>query len=339
MTSELEELLHEGIDRLTADARVPAGMVQRARRRHRQRRITIRATAAVGTALVAAVATIIATSAAGRRAQPGQAGGAVHTVAYVMSRAQQALAGEGRAIEKIQVSARGATFGLTVLNMRLSLETNPAGSAVVPGELSTVTAPRMVTWIYHSRRLSEGLSPTGGLVFHSTLNGVTKPSGRQVTQVFGAAYPARTRWQTILRGQAGSLPPLTCQTVLAVPFGSDWRMVLTKALSCGAYYLGGRQEVDGVEAIKLTLKAQRDIPLRQTIWVNPATYLPVRLSAGWQPVHGPRRLLTYDYQWLPPTQANLAALHAAIRRAMIPPGFRKLPPDYLPLTGANDPRG
>jgi hypothetical protein len=208
-----------------------------------------------------------------------------------------------------------------------------AGSAVVPGVLATVTAPRMVNWTYRGRYLSEGVSASGSLVFHNTFNVVTRRSGRQVTQVFGAAYPARTRWQTILRGQPGSLPPLTCRTVMAAPSGSDWRMVLTKALSCGLYHLGGRQEVDGVKAIKLTLKPQRGLPIGETIWVDPATYLPVRLSATWRPAHGSRSLITYDYRWLPPTHGNLAAWHAAIRRATVPPGFRKLPPNYLPLTG------
>jgi len=337
MTTDLEELLREGIDRLTADAGVPPGMVGRARRRHRQRRIAIRASAAAGTALVVAVAVaaVVATSAAGRGAQPGYGGTPAQTVAYLTARTQRALAGERQAIEEIQISARGAAFGLTVLNMALSLEKNPVGSAVVPGVLAKVAAPRMISWNYRGRSLTEGVSAAGGLVFHSTLNEVTKRSGRQVTQVFGAAYPARTRWQTILRGQSGPALRLTCQTALdlAAPGSSDWRAVLTKALSCGLYHLGGRQEVDGVEAIKLTLKPQHGIPIGETIWVDPATYLPVRLSATWLPAHGPRSLITYNYRWLPPTQGNLAAWHAAIRRATIPPGFRKLPPNYLPLTG------
>jgi hypothetical protein len=338
MTGELEELLHEGIDRLTAEARVPAGMVQRARRRHRQRQITIRASAVAGTALVVAVATIVATSAADRGTRPGQPGAPIQTLAYVTSRTQQALAGQRGAIEEIQVSARRATFGLTVLNMAQSPE--GAGSAVVPGVLATVTAPRMVTWTYRGRFLSEGISATGGLVFHSTINEVRNGAGRQVTQVFGAAYPASTRWQTVLHGQPGPALRLTCQTALnlVAPHGSDWRAVLTKALSCGLYRLGGRQEVDGIMAIKLTLKPQRGIPIGETIWVNPATYLPVRLSATWLQAHGSRSTITYEYRWLPPTQGNLAAWHAALRRATIPPGFRTLPANYLPLPGANHPR-
>ena len=35
--------------------------------------------------------------------------------------------------------------------------------------------------------------------------------------------------------------------------------------------------------------------------------------------------LVTDFRFLPPTRANLAALHAAVRRAPIPASFRLLP--------------
>lgn len=334
MSADLEQLLREGIDRLTAGADVPAGIVGRARRRHRQRRIAIRITAAAGTALVIAVAAVVAVSGAGRAPRSG--GGPVQTVADVTSRAQQALAAQaakGQAIEEERVSGHGLTFGFTVLNMALSREQNPAGSAVVPGVLANVTAPRSIAWTYRGRSLHEGISATGALVFHNTIRTVTRRSGRQVTEVFGAAYPARTRWHTIVRGQSGPAPPV-CQMGLVAPSGSNWRADLSKLLSCGLFRLDGRQQVDGAEAIKLVSVPRRSLPARETVWVNAATYLPVRVSAGWVPAHGPRSVITYDYRWLPPTRANLAAWHAAVRRATIPPGFRLLPPDYLPLTGA-----
>jgi RNA polymerase sigma factor (sigma-70 family) len=85
---------------------------------------------------------------------------------------------------------------------------------------------------------------------------------------------------------------------------------------------------------QLTPSSLHGVPVRETIWVNPITYLPVRLSvAAPGPVRGHRSLLTYDYRWLPPTTANLAAWDAAIRRATMPAGFRTLPSKYLPLTG------
>jgi sigma-70-like protein len=64
------------------------------------------------------------------------------------------------------------------------------------------------------------------------------------------------------------------------------------------------------------------------------TYLPVRLSATF--LTGPNRghQLVTDFWFLPPTKANLAMLHAAIRRAPIPATFRLLPAKYLILAGA-----
>ena len=105
--------------------------------------------------------------------------------------------------------------------MALSEEKNPVGSAVMPGVLAGVSAQRMVTWSYRERVLYEGFSAAGTQVFNSTFNVVTTRSGRHVTKVYGAAYPARTRWRTNLVGQSGPLPPLTCQTAVVVaPLGS-----------------------------------------------------------------------------------------------------------------------
>jgi|HubBroStandDraft_6_1064221.scaffolds.fasta_scaffold77488_3 hypothetical protein len=339
MTSDLEELLHEGLDRLTADAKLPAGLVGRAGLRNRRRRTAIRASVAAGTALAAAAAAIIVTSGAAGRGPQGGGAAQTQTVAYVTSRTQQALAAEaakGRAIEEILTSGRHVTFGFTVLNTALSKEKNPVGSAVMPGVLAGVSAQRMVTWFYRDRILYEGFSAAGTQVFNSTFNVVTTRSGRQVTKVYGAAYPARTRWRINLGGQNGSLPRLTCQTAVGIaPLGSSWRAALSKAVSCGLFRLDGRQRVDGVDALKIVSKPGDGLPARETIWVDPVTYLPVRVSVAFPAAHGPRGLLVYDYRWLTPTQGNLAALRAAVRGATIPPGFRKLRSNYLPLSGAN----
>jgi hypothetical protein len=49
-----------------------------------------------------------------------------------------------------------------------------------------------------------------------------------------------------------------------------------------------------------------------TLWVNPATYLPVRLKLGG---------LQTDFQWLSPTPAGLALLNMPV-----PAGFHQVPP-------------
>jgi hypothetical protein len=103
---------------------------------------------------------------------------------------------------------------------------------------------------------------------------------------------------------------------------ADWRQAIETGLNCGAFTVAGRQWVDGVDAIKLTgHKTAGDA----TIWVDPRSYLPVRLVtrmvgnvAGAKPVSLTR---TIDFRWLPPTRANLAELTAPI-----PAGFHKVNP-------------
>src|SRR5215470_3937790 len=53
MSNTETDLLHDSIDRLTQDERLPAGLAGRAFRCHRQRRIALRAAAAAGTAVIA----------------------------------------------------------------------------------------------------------------------------------------------------------------------------------------------------------------------------------------------------------------------------------------------
>jgi hypothetical protein len=335
MTSDIEELLREGIDRLTAGASAPAGLVERARKSNR-RRVMIRSAVAAGTVVAAVAAAVTVTLAAGGTG-PGSAPVRAQTIAVVASRTERALAAaadQGKAIQEVQASGRGVSFGLTALNMNYTFETNPPGSAVVPGVLKNVTAQRLVSWTYRGLFLQEGYSATGRLVFHNTNNEVTLHSGRQVAEQYGAAYPARTRWRTIIRGQSGPLPPLTCQDDMVPMAYPSWRASITKVLSCGSFYLGGQQRVDGVEAMTLISKPQPGLDFRETIWVDPSTYLPVRLSVTFLHPHGRSSQLVEDFRWLEPTKANLAALRAAIRQATIPAGYRTLPANYLLLPGA-----
>jgi hypothetical protein len=100
---------------------------------------------------------------------------------------------------------------------------------------------------------------------------------------------------------------------------------IREALSCGQLTKEGSEDVNGVNAIKLVsvLKAHTPKPgagLAVTLWVDPASYLPVRYrvssirSVGAAP--GFRPEATWDISWLPPTNANLANF-----RVPIPAGF------------------
>ena len=93
--------------------------------------------------------------------------------------------------------------------------------------------------------------------------------------------------------------------------------LLHTAISCETLTEAGQQRVDGIEATRLTSSAGSLIS--DTIWVNPATYLPVRvvirLAAGPSVVQR-----TADITWLKPTAQNQAAL-----TVYIPAGFRQVP--------------
>jgi hypothetical protein len=112
------------------------------------------------------------------------------------------------------------------------------------------------------------------------------------------------------------------------------RATILKALSCSELFaLDGHQQVDGVNAIKLIMKPPPGLRVRETLWLDPSTYLPLRTSTAFLSPHGQVSLLVQGYRWLPPTKANLAALHAAMHRATIRPRYRALPPADLPLAG------
>jgi hypothetical protein len=101
---------------------------------------------------------------------------------------------------------------------------------------------------------------------------------------------------------------------------ADWRQIIAAGLKCGMFTVAGRQWVDGVDAIKLT---GHNTAAGTTIWVDPSSYLPVRLTAQLQLYAGGNEkqnaTLTIGFRWLPPTRANLKELTAPI-----PKGFRKV---------------
>jgi len=333
MTNGIEELLHEGFDRLTADAQTPGGMVSRGQRHNRRRRAASLSAAAAGTAAAATVIAVIV--AVPRNSPPPQ----VQAIAYVTSRAQQALAAvaQAKAIEEVRATARNGGFGFTVLNMAVGKEPNPTGSAVLSGVLGSVKAQRMTSWFYHGLMLQEGFSAAGKLVFTASIGTITSPAGKPALTAYGAAYPVRTRWLSPLIGPNGKAPKLTCANAFPGSATANLRATILKALSCRLFALDGHQRVDGVDAIKLVMRPPPGLPVRETLLLDPSTYLPLRTSAAFRGAHGQVSLLVQDYRWLPPTAANLAALHGAVHRATIPSRFRMLPPADLPLAGFDGP--
>jgi hypothetical protein len=331
MTNNVEDLLREGIDRLTTttastDPDAPATLLHRARRHNRRRRQAITATLAAGAAATAA-AVIAATSTSGTNvnALPGQ------TITYVATRAEQALAqlNPSQAIEVNTLTVRGA--GDLGFSSMQSTAANPA-SAPVPNPLSGVHARSEVDWSYGGLFLQHGYSAAGKLVYTIT-------TGSQGYS--GAAYPARIRWHNPLTGGSssppGGEPALDCDHA---GFGwPTWKQGISKALSCHLFTLAGNQQVDGINTIKLIRKplTVEGQTTRETLWVDPKTYLPLRISTTSSAPRQGTATLTDSFRWLSPSPANLAQLHAASGRGVIPASFRALPSTDLPLSGFNGP--
>jgi hypothetical protein len=326
MTSNVEDLLREGINRAAAstDPGIPVTLLHRARRHNRRRRQAITATIATGAAVATAAAVIAATSTSGTslNALHGQ------TITYVTTRAEQALAqlNPSQAIETNTLTARNGSFGFTVLNTAFNGTTG--GTAQLPGVLGGVHASSEVDWSYDGLYLQHGYSAAGKLVYTATTN----------SQGYsGAAYPAHIRWHNPLTGASssppGGNPALTCDNAGASYPG--WKQSITKALSCHLFTLGGNQQIAGVDTIKLVGKpvTAEGETFRQTLWVDPKTYLPLRTSTTFARPHHPAATLTNDFRWLSPTQANLARLHTAQQRGTSPASFRSLPSTDLPLPG------
>jgi len=333
MSTNLQDLLREGLDRLTDGASVPDGLVRRAQQHNRQRRIKIRAGLAAGTAL--AVAAAVTVSLTVTRAGPGSVPQRTQTLGDVVTRTERALAttaDQGRAIQVVRVTGRNQRFGLTAADAQ-ETNLNPSPSQRLPGAHAAVIAQYMESWTYHDLTVAEGFSAAGRLVFVNAIGLIRLHSGQQAVANYGAAYPVHIRWRTVFYG-VSSFPPklrLTCQLGLPSQYPS-WHATIAKALSCGQFHLAGRQYVDGVDA--MTLAGQPESGGRETLWVNPATYLPVRLTSTLFAGLGQRyQQLVADFRFLPPTQANLGALHAAIKRAPIPATFRPLPAGYIVLAG------
>jgi hypothetical protein len=294
MNVDVEDLLRKGMERFTEQVPVPRGLAQRAARA-RRRRVAVRAAAGAGTATVTAAVVIAATVGA------GAGGGAMQarTTAYVVSRVEKALAGQ-------HLVLRGRTTG--------------------------VWGPS-ISWAYGPRNRFEELTGSGEpyIAVGTALIG-GKLTGVYVTYYNGKwsllpeSIPANACFKTGALEMAG--PPVPA---------SDWPAFIHATLACGAATVTGHVQIDGVETLKITgspvtfklppgeARAVREKWARDrwTLYVNPKTYLPVRISGSGYTYGGPAPS-TYttsatDIQWLPPTAANIAKTLVTI-----PAGFRQV---------------
>jgi hypothetical protein len=296
MSTAFEELVRDGMEWLTADVELPAGLAGRARRRHRRRRLAQFAAVAAGGAAAAAVLTgILVTPAAGRGT--GQSG--AQTTAYVIRRVDGALA-SGNLVMRESVSLRDL---FSYVDGRRSYE--------------------YVIWSYRGDTSTKTFGARGQL---QADDGTALVDGRlRSVQV---DYVLRQWW---LSPDPASTPakPCTLAGFLAAGSGygaSSWPSLIRQELVCGRYKLAGSAVVDGVNSIKITGAViirnsipSLDLRIVNTIFVNPATYLPVRTWQDGMPVSSHREPsvpYSADLQWLPARAANISRAMVAI-----PAGF------------------
>jgi hypothetical protein len=303
------------MQRFTDGVRAPAGLAQQAGWRRRRRRI-VRGTVACATAVAAAVAVAVAMTAAGTVAQPGGSLAQARAAAYVVSRVKTALATEHR---------------------------------VFVGDTMSTYGQPSVTWAYGAHNRFEEFTGTqcghvngsgdcshqGGSVRYlaagtALVNG--KLTGAYVTY-FDHKYSLSPVY---------SLPPSACGRA-AIGMGgppvptAHWSSFIHATLDCGAAKVTGHVRINGQETIRITGKPitaqlsrgygktvhERYARALWTLYVNPSTYLPVRMIGVTETFGGSGGRTRFEsvttVHWLPPTPANVA-------RALltIPPGYHQV---------------
>ena len=140
----------------------------------------------------------------------------------------------------------------------------------------------------------------------------------------------------------GGTPASACSRTGALAMGgipvpaSHWSSFISATLACGAASVTGHVLIDGVETTQITgkpitvplsagySKATREKWARAewTMYVDPDTYLPVRITGSTETFGGSGGHTRYssvtDVRWLPPTAGNIARTLVTV-----PAGFRQ----------------
>jgi hypothetical protein len=313
MNGDVEELVREGLDRLTADVGVPAQMVARARTRVRRRKIAARAALACGTAAVTAAA-VIAAAGVGAPRGPGGATNAQAT-AYVIKRVQNALAAEnfviqGQATGSMTVSVHGHKVrSSNGTSMSWSYGNRSRFVEFTGRSCGQVTSNGWCTHRGDSKLyLADGTALIGG-----------KLTGAYVTY-FDHKYSLHPLGQLHVKACTR-----TAQLALGAPAVTmaNWPAFIKAMLGCEAATVTGHARIGGVETT--VISGSIDVPLpkgyartiketrervRYTLYVDSATYLPVRTYGSdetYGGANGPTvSASATNVQWLPPTAANIA---------------------------------
>ncbi len=311
MTTDIEQLLRDGMERSTRGLMVPAGLARKAARhlRRRQRRARVASAAGTAAALTAGAVVAGATGASSPATGPR-----VPTAAYVVSRFERAAAAasDGRYIQYARGRYSADAGSSPVVDGWV------ASAPTYPGYPWNTGSTVALSYAGLSRLYAAG--PHGQPMFGER---ITSAHGKPVTTA--VIYWNRTWWRMPGRNLAKT-PARAGPRPRHVKFG----MVTTDGMSPGipslrrmvkadlAHHVlrvAGHQRIDGVNTIRLV-----GIP-GNILWVNATNYLPVRFRFTLSSGYGgrPSLVVQTDYRLLAPTPARLALL-----RLRVPHGFKRV---------------
>jgi hypothetical protein len=297
MNSNVEELLAEELHRQADSVQWPSDVLDGALRRHRRRRIRRQVGMPVLAAgVAAAVAVSVAMIAPHPSASPAR-GQSVETAAYILGRAKSAIAAASADVLEVR-SQSGDEWSITSWVapnndiVRLDTRLVRGGHTTFYAESSktVIVDYQTMSWWSVKLRLARGLS-------------VTQRERVQYRHDL-RLIPALLAFQMNASDNGG--PKLTLPTTA----------VIRSELADGEFRLVGTETSGGQRLLELrgtySHAAVTEHYQALTMWVNAATYLPVRsVAAGF----GTQRLVS-EFTWLAPTAANLALL-----KPTIPAGF------------------
>jgi hypothetical protein len=244
------------------------------------------AAAAAGVAAVGVLAAVLVSSSA-------QTGDQVETTAY-LTRVENALAaGQQDFIGYSRTVYSAPVYAEPVPGALLTLRDATVGPGLGPRWAISAAA----RWSYRGEARFTALSAAGQQLFSWK---ITAGNGDSLTTT--VLYANSTWWRA-----TSSLPAVVQQPArascggLGIAIGNGgWPAFITHQLQCGAYAVAGRQWVDGVDTVKI---AGLPGAALQTLWVDPQTYLPVRVISA----HGQT-----NFRWLTPTPTLLAELNLTV---------------------------
>ncbi len=315
MSTDVEDLLREGMERFTDGVRAPAGLAHRASRQ-RRRRLVIRGAVLGAAAAAAATAIAVAMTAAGTVAQPGSSLAQARAAAYVVSHVKTALATEHNVFVGRTMSTGGqpsVTWAYGAHNRFEEFTGTQCGQVNASGDCSHQGGS--------VRYLAAGTALVNG-----------KLTGAYVTY-FDHKYSLSPVYNT---------PASACGHAALTMGGppvptAHWSSFIKATLDCGAANVTGHVRINGRETIQITGKPitvrlspgeaksvhERYARALWTLYVNPSSYLPVRMIGVTETFGGTGGHTRFEsvtnVQWLPPTTANVAQALVSI-----PPGYHQV---------------